>query len=405
MLESFGARLRQRREEQQISLAAIAERTKIKASLLEALERDDVSHWPAGIFRRAFLRAYAQAIGLDPEVALREFLDVHPEPPRDLETGLAVALESNGGHTNSGPPTRLRYIVGSAIGSLSWRRRNPAVDGLGLSYHAPVSVPAEPDLPLIADPFPDSGPVERADDIVVDDAPVDDAPVDNVPVDDVPVDDAPADLSAAFESDTPAVADPPDVMADSAPMNAPVPSEPIPTEASSEPDLAAVARLCTEFSRVENINGVQSLLQEAAGILDAIGLIVWVWDAPTEELRPALVYGYSDKVVAQLPAVRRDADNATAAAFRLARTCAINGGDHTRGALVVPLLSPGGCNGVLAIELQDGCEQTKSVRAVATIFAALLAQLLGGPRSAEILPQPQMIVPPVGNFLRGNARH
>ena len=37
MAESFGARLRQRREEQGIALATIAEKTKIKQSLLEAL--------------------------------------------------------------------------------------------------------------------------------------------------------------------------------------------------------------------------------------------------------------------------------------------------------------------------------------------------------------------------------
>ena len=61
--ESFGARLRQRRERQHIALSTIAEQTKIKLSLLEALERDDVSHWPSGIFRRAFIRAYAHAIG------------------------------------------------------------------------------------------------------------------------------------------------------------------------------------------------------------------------------------------------------------------------------------------------------------------------------------------------------
>ena len=152
--------------------------------------------------------------------------------------------------------------------------------------------------------------------------------------------------------------------------------------ASSEPDFLAAAHLCTEFGRVENTSEVQPLLQEAARILDAIGLIVWVWDAQAEELRPALAYGYSDKVLAQLPTVRRDADNATAAAFRSAQTCAINGSDHVSGALVVPLLTPAGCAGVLAIELQHGSEQTRSVRAVATIFAAQLAQLLGGARPA-----------------------
>src|SRR5512142_1014534 len=113
---SFGARLRQRREEQSIPLSAIAEQTKIKASLLEALERDDVSRWPSGIFRRAYIRAYAHAIGLDPDVVVREFLEVHPEPAAVIETLSALA---GTGHAHAAPPTRFRTIVDSAIGSLS----------------------------------------------------------------------------------------------------------------------------------------------------------------------------------------------------------------------------------------------------------------------------------------------
>jgi len=62
---TFGPRLRQERERRQISLASIASNTKISVSLLEALERDDVRRWPSGIFRRAFVRSYATAIGMD----------------------------------------------------------------------------------------------------------------------------------------------------------------------------------------------------------------------------------------------------------------------------------------------------------------------------------------------------
>ena len=80
MPESFGARLRQQRERQQIALASIAEQTKISLSLLEGLERDDLLRWPTGIFRRAFIRAYAHAIGLEPDSVVREFLDLHPDP-------------------------------------------------------------------------------------------------------------------------------------------------------------------------------------------------------------------------------------------------------------------------------------------------------------------------------------
>ena len=44
------------------------------------LERDDISHWPAGIFRRAFIRSYANALNLDPDTLVREFCDAHPAP-------------------------------------------------------------------------------------------------------------------------------------------------------------------------------------------------------------------------------------------------------------------------------------------------------------------------------------
>ena len=116
MSESFGARLRQRREEQEIALITIAEQTKIKLSLLEALERDDVSHWPSGIFRRAFIRAYAHAIGLNPDVVVREFLEVYPDPIEVVATAAAIASAADGARMNAGPPTRLRHLVGSAIG-------------------------------------------------------------------------------------------------------------------------------------------------------------------------------------------------------------------------------------------------------------------------------------------------
>ena len=83
MAESFGARMRERREQQQISLIAISEQTKIKLSLLDALEHDDVSQWPTGIFRRAFIRAYARAVDLDADIIVREFLERHPDPGGD----------------------------------------------------------------------------------------------------------------------------------------------------------------------------------------------------------------------------------------------------------------------------------------------------------------------------------
>jgi cytoskeletal protein RodZ len=78
--ETFGTRLRRERERRHIALSSIVENTKISASLFEALERDDVSRWPSGIFRRAFIRSYAAAIGLDADAIAKEFLERFPDP-------------------------------------------------------------------------------------------------------------------------------------------------------------------------------------------------------------------------------------------------------------------------------------------------------------------------------------
>ena len=61
----FGEMLRRHRERHGIALKAVADQTKIGVSLLVALERGDCSKWPGGIYSRAWIRAYATAIGLD----------------------------------------------------------------------------------------------------------------------------------------------------------------------------------------------------------------------------------------------------------------------------------------------------------------------------------------------------
>ncbi len=74
----FGARMRRTREARGISLRQIADTTKLSVGALEALERNDVARLPGGIFSRAFVRAYAEEVGLDPEATVREFLTRFP---------------------------------------------------------------------------------------------------------------------------------------------------------------------------------------------------------------------------------------------------------------------------------------------------------------------------------------
>jgi cytoskeletal protein RodZ len=77
----FGARIRQAREQRGISLRQMAETTKISVSVLEALERNDISRLPGGIFSRGFVRSYAVEIGIDPEQTVRDFMAQLPHDP------------------------------------------------------------------------------------------------------------------------------------------------------------------------------------------------------------------------------------------------------------------------------------------------------------------------------------
>jgi len=84
--EIFVERLRRHRERTRISLDVIARDTRIKQDLLEALERNDLSEWPRGLYARAWIRAYATAIGVDAADAVEEFCKLFPQGDRRMQS-------------------------------------------------------------------------------------------------------------------------------------------------------------------------------------------------------------------------------------------------------------------------------------------------------------------------------
>src|SRR5690242_14431734 len=86
----FGGKLRDARERRGISLRQIANATKISIAALEALERNDVSRLPGGIFSRAFIRSYAVEVGLDPDATIQEFVAQFPHDA--VQTGHEAPL-------------------------------------------------------------------------------------------------------------------------------------------------------------------------------------------------------------------------------------------------------------------------------------------------------------------------
>jgi cytoskeletal protein RodZ len=323
MDSTFGTRLRLQREEQQIPLATIAEQTKIKLSLLEGLERDDVSRWPTGIFRRSYFRAYARAIGLEPDRMLPEFQALYPDPDatEDVTQALAQARHLNG-HARR-PPTRLRCLIDSAVSALPALHLQPSFkippSGVKLETSHPARDVAE-------------------------------ARVVNEPA---------------------AVPEPP---------QPPLVSE---SEEESGVNFGAVAQLCTRLASAVEVCDVTPILEEAVTVLRAAGLILWVRDRQGCELTPVYAHGYSEEITAQLGPVSRDSDNAIAWSFRTSEARVVDRGETATGAVVVPLLTPTGCAGVLALELRHGGERLECLRAAATILAAQLSTLVSPPVMAQ----------------------
>ena len=105
--EAFGPNLRRLRIQRGITLAQIAEETKVSAHLWDGLERNHFDRWPTGIFARAWVREYARLIGADPETTVDDFCRWFPQGDRRV---LRVVREQ-------------AEIVGH---QLAWREQLPA---------------------------------------------------------------------------------------------------------------------------------------------------------------------------------------------------------------------------------------------------------------------------------------
>jgi transcriptional regulator with XRE-family HTH domain len=115
---TLGAYLRRERERQGLTLRTISEKTKVSVGLLEGLEADDISRWPGGIFRRAFVRSYAQCVGLDADDVVRRFEQQHqPSDPEPIAMAQAIATGAAAPHA----PSARDALSDPA----SWRTRLP----------------------------------------------------------------------------------------------------------------------------------------------------------------------------------------------------------------------------------------------------------------------------------------
>jgi transcriptional regulator with XRE-family HTH domain len=171
---AFGQQLRRQRERAGVTLDALARRTNVMASLFAALEQGDCSRWPPGVYGRGFLRAYASAIGIDPDGLVADASEHFPQFNEDGTSrplGLAGALgrrrEQLRMSLDDGPPVLSRswrallafgggLALAGVAGMAGWYAGAgfwaPAALAICLCYAVALAVLARPDKPSLARP-------------------------------------------------------------------------------------------------------------------------------------------------------------------------------------------------------------------------------------------------------------
>lgn len=124
-MATVGEQLRRAREDAGLTLRHVAGQTKIQQWILAAIERDDLSQVPGGVFIRGYLMSFARAVGLDGERIWAEYraaLPVRTVEPDPVPARKQVPYV--------GPWTIIRVAAILLVAVVVWRnatRSNPDV--------------------------------------------------------------------------------------------------------------------------------------------------------------------------------------------------------------------------------------------------------------------------------------
>ena len=97
---------------------------------------------------------------------------------------------------------------------------------------------------------------------------------------------------------------------------------------------------------MSDLDELKSLIGQAADVMDASGVVVWVGSPDGSNLQPALSHGYPPQVMVRMSTIPRSADNAAAAAFRTSQLqFVLARPGESNGAVIGPAAFCGGLRG------------------------------------------------------------
>jgi cytoskeletal protein RodZ len=129
---TIGERLQHARQRAGLSIADLSARTKIRATLLEAIEHGDFGRLPPGLLTRGFLRAYAREVDLNPDAVVRQFQAEFAPDARDGTMVMAVSAPLSQPQRTSRPPAVTAAVTGVLAAALffafySWLRTSEPI--------------------------------------------------------------------------------------------------------------------------------------------------------------------------------------------------------------------------------------------------------------------------------------
>lgn len=152
---AFGNWLRREREAREVSLAEIADVTKISKTYLQALEDERFDVLPATVFAKGFLREYAKYVGLDPDEVVNSYLTALQENEPDGPQDEVSNSHRNSFEWTSGVLLAIGLVVLLAaigfIGFWAERSQDEALPVAAPVAEVPVEV-FEPPTPVVLSP-------------------------------------------------------------------------------------------------------------------------------------------------------------------------------------------------------------------------------------------------------------
>lgn len=162
-MATVGEILKQKRQEQNLTLHDVSEVTKISTNFLDAIENNAFKKLPRGVFPKMFIRAYARHLGLDDDRLIQlyyeQVAEIESEETPALEGPRMAPIRQRGGHW-----TRILVavvVMGALLGTIylvyqSSESSPPLDDAIPpgsqqpLAEPAPAPAPAAPNSPATA---------------------------------------------------------------------------------------------------------------------------------------------------------------------------------------------------------------------------------------------------------------